>query len=255
MPMGTQNRIRLHGLDALRGACLISMMAYHGLWNLVYIFGIDLPWYRGLPGYIWQQSICWTFLILSGFCWKMGRNHLKRGLYIFGGGILVSAVTHLVMPAGAISFGILTCTGSCILLMILLDKPLQKVPPFIGIIASFALFALLRNCSSHELGFENFVIAQLPDGLYRNWLTTYLGFPMPGFRSADYFPILPWSLLFLFGYFLHGVLHRNGLDKKLFAKGQFPVLNLLGRHSLLVYLLHQPVLYGICMILSRLGLI
>lgn len=253
--MPSTDRIRLHALDTLRGACLISMMAYHGLWNLAYLFGIDLPWYRGLPGYVWQQSICWTFLILSGFCWRLGRHHLKRGLMIFGGGIVVSLVTHLMMPADAISFGILTCTGSCVLLMIPLDKPFRKVPAGLGMAVSIALFVLLRNCNGHELGFENFVIARLPDWLYRNWLTTYLGFPMPGFRSADYFPILPWSLLFIFGYFLHGFLHSRKLDEKLFAKGRVPVLNLLGRHSLLVYLLHQPVLYGITELLSRLGLI
>ena len=251
MPMGTQNRIRLHGLDALRGACLISMMAYHGLWNLVYIFGIDLPWYRGLPGYIWQQSICWTFLILSGFCWKMGRNHLKRGLYIFGGGILVSAVTHLVMPAGKITFGILTCAGSCVLLMILLDQGLKKVPPALGAAVSFLLFLLLYNCDRGYLGFGS-VAVELPRWLYRNLLTTYLGFPMKGFTSADYFPLLPWLLLFIFGYFLYGVLHSKRLDEKLFAKGQVPVLNWLGRHSLLVYLLHQPILYGLTLAVNAL---
>lgn len=238
---------RLHALDALRGACLISMTAYHGLWNLVYLFGVDLPWYRGTPGYIWQQSICWTFIILSGFCWQMGRKHLKRGLLVFGGGILVSLVTHLLMPASRITFGILTCTGSCVLLMILLDRLLKKVPAGWGMAVSFLLFALLRNCGSRELGFEGIVIAQLPDWLYRNLLTTYLGFPMRGFVSADYFPLLPWGLLFVFGYFLHSAMHRCGLDVKCFARGKLPVLNFLGRHSLMVYLLHQPVVYGLCM--------
>ena len=61
---------RLHFLDALRGVTLISMIAYHGMWNLVYLFGVQAPWYRGTPGYLWQQSICWTFILLSGFCWS-----------------------------------------------------------------------------------------------------------------------------------------------------------------------------------------
>ena len=240
-------KARLHALDALRGLCLISMTAYHGLWNLVYLFGVVLPWYRGIPGYIWQQSICWTFIMLSGFCWQMGRKHLKRGLMVFGGGIVVSLVTHLLMPASRITFGILTCTGSCVLLMILLDKFLKKVPAVPGAMISFILFLLLKNCGSRELGIGGIVLAKLPDRLYRNLLTTYLGFPMRGFFSADYFPLLPWSLLFIFGYFLYSALHSRGLDVKFFAKGQFPVLNFLGRHSLLVYLLHQPVVYGLCM--------
>ena len=37
----------------------------------------------------------------------------------------------------------------------------------------------------------------------------------------------------------------KGWNEKLFAKGEFPLLNMIGRHSLLVYLLHQPVLYGL----------
>lgn len=238
---------RLHALDALRGLCLISMMAYHGLWNLVYLFGVDMSWYRELPGYIWQQSICWTFILLSGFCWQMGRKHLKRGLMVFGGGVLVSLATHIFMPASRITFGILTCTGSCVLLMIPLDKILRKIPAGLGAAVSFLLFCLLKNVSSGQLGFEKLVICDLPDGLYRDLLTTYLGFPMPGFFSADYFPILPWSLLFVCGYFLYTLLHRRGLDRKLFARGEFPVLNFLGRHSLTVYLLHQPVIYGLCL--------
>ena len=253
--MELQKRTRLHALDALRGTCLISMMAYHGLWNLVYLFGIDLPWYRGTPGYIWQQSICWTFIILSGFCWSMGRKPLKRGLTVFGGGILVSLVTHLLMPGGAITFGILTCTGSCMMLMVPADRVLKKIPPVLGAAASFLLFLLLRNCNRGQLGFESLVIASLPDWLYRNLLTAYLGFPMTGFRSADYFSILPWSLLFAFGYFLQGIFRSRKLDEKLFARGQFPVLNWLGRRSLTVYLIHQPILYGICLILDHLEII
>ena len=80
-------------LDALRGFTLINMIAFHGMWNLVYLFGVRAPWYTGTPGYLWQQWICWTFITLSGFCWSFSRNHLKRGLTVFGGGLLVTAVT------------------------------------------------------------------------------------------------------------------------------------------------------------------
>ena len=245
--MAVLQRQRLHALDALRGLTLLSMIGYHGLWNLVYLFGADIAWYKELPGYIWQQSICWTFIALSGFCFPMGRHHLKRGLMIFGGGILVSLATHLLMPSSRITFGILTFTGSCMLLMIPLEKALKNVPSGIGAVVSMALFVLLHNCNEGTLGFESFVIGRLPRALYRNLLTTYLGFPMKGFFSADYFPLLPWLFLFLTGYFLYGILHSRGWDVKLFARGRFPVLNWMGRHSLLIYLLHQPVLYGICL--------
>ena len=55
-------------LDELRGLDLVSMMLYHGCWDLVNLFGIQADWYYSLPGHLWQQSICWVFILLSGFC-------------------------------------------------------------------------------------------------------------------------------------------------------------------------------------------
>ena len=59
-------------LDELRGLDLISMMLYHGMWDAVYLFGVVVPWYSAGQGRLWQQSICWVFILLSGFCalWK-----------------------------------------------------------------------------------------------------------------------------------------------------------------------------------------
>ena len=243
---------RLHFLDALRGVTLISMIAYHGMWNLVYLFGVQAPWYRGTPGYLWQQSICWTFILLSGFCWSFSRNHVKRGLLVFGGGAMVTAVTCLVMPENRILFGVLTCIGSCMLLLIPVEKGAKKVPAWAGLVLSLGLFFLLRNCAEGTLGFEGLVLCSLPQTFYRNDLTAYLGFPQRGFFSTDYFPLIPWFFLFVAGYFLQRLLDEKGLNEKLFAKGEIPVLNWIGRHSLIVYLLHQPILYGLGMLIFRL---
>lgn len=243
--MQTTIKTRLHLLDALRGVMMINMIAYHGMWNLVNLFGIRVDWYAGTPKYIWQQCICWTFITLSGFCWSMSKNHLRRGLLVFGGGVLVSLVTCVLMPENRIIFGILTCIGSCVLLMIPLERLLKKIPALPGAAVSFALFALLRNCSRGNLGFEGLVIAPLPAQLYRNYLTAYLGFPHPGFYSTDYFPLFPWLFLFVTGFFLYRALGERQLNERLFAKGNVPVLNRIGQNSLLIYLLHQPVLYGL----------
>ena len=240
---------RLHFLDALRGFTLINMIAFHGLWNLVYLFGIRADWYTGTPGYLWQQWICWTFILLSGFCRSFSRNHLKRGMTVFGGGLLVTAATCIAMPESRIVFGVLTCIGSCMLLMIPVEKAAKKIPAPVGLLLSFGLFVLLRNVSDRSLGFESWVICPLPESLYRNLLTAYLGFPPRSFFSTDYFPLLPWFFLFLTGYFLFRFLEERKLNETLFARGNVPVLNWLGRHSLIVYLLHQPVLYGLCLLL------
>lgn len=246
MAKNTSNR--LHLLDALRGFLMINMIAYHGMWDLVYLFGVKANWYSGTPKYLWQQFICWSFILLSGFCWRLSRNHIRRGALVFGGGAIVSLVTCILMPENRILFGILTCIGSCVLLMTVAEKLLKKIPDVPGLVSSLALFALLRNCHRGNLGFEGLIIAPLPESLYRNNFTAYLGFPQPGFFSTDYFPLIPWLFLFLAGYFLNRTLTRQDLSRKLFSRGRVPVLNAIGRNSLLVYLLHQPILYGLCML-------
>ena len=249
--MNPNTRQRLHLLDALRGLTLISMAAYHAMWNLVWLYGVQCPWYTGPLGYLWQQSICWTFILLAGFCFSMSRNHIKRGLLVFLGGILVSLVTHVLMPASQITFGILTFTGSAVLLMTPAEKLLRKAPPLPGLMASAALFALLRNVPKGQLGFEALVLGTLPESMYRNDFTAYLGFPSRSFHSADYFPLIPWLFLFLCGWFLFRVFSARGWNEELFARGRFPVLNFLGRNSLIVYLLHQPIIYGLMELLLK----
>ncbi len=72
---------------------------------------------------------------------------------------------------------------------------------------------------------------------------TFLGFAML-VTFADYFPILPWIFLFVFGFYLWRVIEQRGWDHYFTAK--IPVLDFIGRHSLFIYMAHQPVLYGIC---------
>ena len=135
-------------LDELRGLDLVSMMLYHGCWDLVNLFGIQADWYYGLPGHLWQQSICWVFILLSGFCVQLGHHTLRRGAQVFGAGALVTAVTLLFMPDDRVVFGVLTLLGSAMLLTGLLEKPLRRIPPAAGFAISAVLFALTRNVSA-----------------------------------------------------------------------------------------------------------
>ena len=105
--MNKYNRERLALLDSLRGLTLISMILYHASWDAVYMAGADWPWYRSRAGFIWQQSICWTFILLSGFCVPFSSRLLKRGLEVFGAGALVMLVTNLVLPEDRVIFGVL----------------------------------------------------------------------------------------------------------------------------------------------------
>ena len=111
-----RRRGRYFALDELRGLVFISMVLYHGMWDLVYMFGHEIAWYEGTAGYVWQQSICWSFLLLSGFCWPFGREKYRRGLLVFGAGALVTAVTCLFLPQDRVIFGVLTFLGTASLL-------------------------------------------------------------------------------------------------------------------------------------------
>lgn len=65
-------------LDELRGLDLISMMLYHGMWDLVYLFGVSAPWYGSWQGELWQQSIRWAATRSNGAQWCSGAARLSR---------------------------------------------------------------------------------------------------------------------------------------------------------------------------------
>lgn len=239
--------MRYHTLDNLRALNLISMIAYHFSWDMVYLFGADWQWYRSEAAYIWQQSICWIFILLSGFCWSMGHRKWRRGLEVFAGGICITAVTLLFMPDERVLFGVLTCLGSCMLLMILAEEWLKRVPAKAGILVALGLFFVFRNVNEGYLGFERVRLLSLPEGWYRTLGTAYLGFPAAGFYSTDYFSILPWFFLFAAGYFLYRIVNESGKISCLQGK-RVLWMEWLGQHSLLIYMLHQPVIYLVLMV-------
>ena len=239
-------------LDTVRGVCILSMVAYHGMYDLVDIFGLPSAWYTGLPGYIWQQSICWTFILLSGMCWQLSRHHVKRGLLLVGCGAAISLITWLAMPSQRILYGVLNLLGLSALLLIPLDKVFRKIPAWAGLGGALLLFALTKNVSRGSLGFEGLVLCQLPRWLYATDLLAVVGFPSPSFWSTDYFPLLPWFFLFCAGYFLWSLLDKSPRAKALLQRGLRP-LSFLGRHSLAIYLIHQPALMAVFTVLGRIA--
>ena len=229
-------------LDELRGLDLISMMCYHGLWDVVFLFGVQLPWYTGMPGHLWQQSICWVFILLSGFCVPLGHRTLKRGAQVFAAGALVTVVTLVFMPEDRVVFGVLTFLGSAMLLTGVLEPLLKKIPPAAGLAVSAVLFALTYHLDERWLGFGGLRLA-LPDAWYANYFTAFFGFLPFDFYSTDYFGLLPWLFLFWAGYYLHKAVGRRRMEP--LRRPVCPALGWMGRHSLLLYLLHQPVIYGV----------
>lgn len=219
--MEPQTAARYRLLDELRGLDLISMMLYHGMWDVVFLFGVAQKWYTGRPGFVWQQSICWVFILLSGF----------------------------FLPEEVVWFGVLTLLGSSMLLTAALDPLLRRVPPAVGVAVSALLFWVTYPTMK---GFWNLPGRRLalPQALYAGYPTAYLGFMPKSFFSTDYFPLLPWLFLFWAGYFLHHLVGRERLAP--LRRSVCPPLGWMGRHSLVLYLLHQPVILGVLTAVFRL---
>lgn len=232
-------KIRHHDIDTVRGCALVSMIVYHGCWDFVYLWGFDWPWYRSFGAYLWQQSICWTFILLSGYCFYLGRRPFRRGLITFAAGAIVSAVTAVMLPEDPVVCGVLTFLGLASMLTAPLKEVFRHIPPRLGLVLSFGAFLMLRDVNEGYLGFEGLRFATAPQGT--NLFHAVLGFPPSAFHSSDYFAILPWLFLFWTGLFLS----RLRPERDDLLTRPVPVVTAMGRRSLLVYLAHQPLLYAL----------
>lgn len=237
-------------LDTIRGVTVISMILYHLAWDFVYLYGMEWDWYQGAAAYIWQQSICWTFILLSGFCFPMGKRRWQRGLTVFCAGALVMLVTAVSVPDSRVIFGVLTLLGSSMLLMTAADRAAVKIRADIGLTVSMLLFLTFRDINDGYIGFEKLRGIRLPDAWYRNIITAYIGLPYAEFFSTDYFSLLPWFFLFSTGYYLYRLMEKENALSVLEHGKRVPVISYIGRHSLVIYLLHQPILTIVLKIVS-----
>ena len=165
---------------------------------------------------------------------------------VFGAGAIISLVTLVFMPENRVLFGVLTLLGSSMLIMIPLEKVMRKVNPYIGLGGAFFLFLYAKDISFGHLGWREFGYITLPKEWYSSLFSAYLGLPADGFFSTDYFGIFPWLFLFVTGYFIYRIFEKNQwMD--LLKVGNVKPLEVLGKNSLLVYMVHQPLVYGVLM--------
>ena len=236
---------RWHLIDALRGLALLNMLGMHALYDINVVFGREPGWALRPEVRLWQQYICWSFILIAGFSYAWGKKHnLRRGLLLNLFGFAITAVTLLFVPEETIWFGILNFMGCAILLTLALERGLNRLPDAAGLVLSAALFWFFRRVEVGQLGFG----LRLPQALYRFRLLAPLGFPDPGFRSSDYFPLLPWLLLFWCGFYLKRLVDRSPACIRA-LRVKIPLLSFIGRYTLPVYLLHQPLLMGLCLLL------
>lgn len=242
----TPGKTRYEQLDGIRGFAIVHMVLYHLSYDIFILYGIWPGFLSDLRAHIWQQFICFSFILVSGAVWHLGRHHVRQGLLLNGLGLVMTLVTALLVPSAVIWFGVLSFLGCAMLLMIPLARPLSRVPAPAGLAVSLLLFVLLRHLSDGVIGVGPLVMA-VPDAWYHGWLSTLLGMPFPGFFSSDYFPIFPWFFLYLTGHFACLWAEQHAACRKLLAM-PIPLLSPLGRHSIVIYLLHQPVCMGLCML-------
>jgi uncharacterized membrane protein len=255
----SQNRFLL--LDAFRGFTMISMVLYHTCFDYFVAFGRDTGFLGSLPAFFWQQSICISFILLSGMVWPLGKKHaIRRGIILILLGCAVTIVTVLFVPSQSIYYGILTFMGIATLFMIPIDRAYdlnQKsgknnpvLTELIHIIIVLILFMLFKHLPNGYIGTRNHIFVRFPSSIYTLPALVPLGLPTSDFRSADYFPIIPWIFMYILGYHLGKILLDNETFKKLNTTG-IPFLSWFGRKSLLVYIIHQPVCFGIVWLICR----
>jgi uncharacterized membrane protein len=239
-----ETKIRYRLLDILRAFAIITMAVYHTLWDLVNIFEVNIPWFYSDTAFIMQQCIRWAFILISGFCWSLGGKIFRRGLTVLGGAFVIWIATRLFLPESLIVHGVLTLIGVAMLLTIPLKKVFSKIPPLIGFFACLLIFIFTYDVELGKLGFGSLFSLNLPLWLYKNNFTALFGFAPITFYSTDYVPILPWIFSYWMGFFLFKLFEKRDWLKYL-SKPKIPPLEWLGRHSLIIYMIHQPIIYGL----------
>lgn len=230
-------------LDEMRGFMLLNMLLYHLLYDLVFLFGVPVPWYLSRGAFLWQELICCTFIGVAGACSVFSRSNLRRGLQLIGWGMVITLVTLVAMPGQTVWFGVLHLIGLSTLLFCPLAGAARRVPPWAGIVLCAVLYLLTYGVSMGYWGIGPLWQHPLPSGLYQHSLLAPLGFPGGDFRSSDYFPLLPYFFVYAAGAFAGRIIRER--KPAPFYRSHSGALAFLGRHSLGIYLVHQPVLYGL----------
>jgi uncharacterized membrane protein len=234
-----KTRGRFWEIDLLRGIAIIMMIVFHFLYDLNYFNIYNLDLYSGYL-LIYLYGIGTIFILLVGISltlsysrvqktfskMKIQLKFLKRGLFIFGLGLLITVVSWFYLGEGFIVFGVLHCIGISIILAI----PFLK---FRYINLSIGIILVILGIILSRFTF-NF-----------NWFL-WLGFVPSNFYTVDYFPLLPWFGVVLIGLFIGNSLYQN-YERKFKLKNLDDLrlirfLGYLGRHSLIIYFIHQPII-------------
>lgn len=241
---------RIHFLDEVRGFDLVLMVFFHAFYVIGQIF--QLQWGAWLLHFFSpaEPFFAGLFIFICGISCRLSHSNWKRGGLLALVAVGISVCLYLFMPEEMIWFGILHFLAVSILLFALLRPLLDRIPPLAGAAVSFLLLALTWCVPPYKgslLGIEGLFSVEIPEWMVRLPALYPLG--LGAGKGADYFPLLPWFFCFLAGSFI-GVWAKQGRFPKWMYKSRLPWLSWLGRHTLVIYVVHQPVIFGLCWLVT-----
>jgi uncharacterized membrane protein len=233
---GTPSQARIPAIDLARGAALVGMALYHLSWDLAYfrIFPGTFP--VDPPMRVFSHVVAGAFLLLVGVSLALAhsaavnwRGFLRRLAIVGAAAALVTLATYEFAPDEAVFFGILHCIAVASALALWL----VRAPPWVALATAALAFSapfFLVSQSFNSLGFV--------------WLGLSTWTP----RTLDWRPLFPWSGFVFLGLGLTCLAPR-GLASLPFARWRpvaapWRALTWAGKHSLAIYLVHQPILFG-----------
>jgi uncharacterized membrane protein len=233
-------RARIWEIDFLRGLSIILMVGYHLLYDLGEMVGIGsfLGFSTDLSTRAWtiaQFFFAGLFVVLSGISSTLSHGNVRRALKLLAVALLVTAATFVFDPSSTILFGILHCLAVSILIY--------------GLAGEKAGAPVCAAAGAAVIGLSAGLPAVLKGVAIRfDWLLPF-GIHSPTYSSFDYFPLFPWFGIFLVGAALGKSAYAA---KRSLIRRRLPVtfVNLAGRHSLLIYMVHQPAILAILYILG-----
>ena len=235
-------------MDEVRGFDLLLMVAFHGFYTAGYLFGFrPAAWLFNFFNPV-EPFFAGLFILICGISCRLSHSNWKRGGLLLAVAAVMSAFLFVFMRKEMIWFGILHFLAVSILLFALCRPLLDKIPPAWGVAACAVLTLItwwVPGYRGSQFGIPGLLSFPIPESVQAcGWLYP-LGLGLG--EGADYFPLLPWLFLFWAGYFLHFCMGRARMEP--LRRSVCAPLGWLGRHSLGIYLLHQPVIYGVLLLL------
>ncbi|RJF79637.1 DUF1624 domain-containing protein [Azospirillum cavernae] len=241
-PLPRGERERRPRLDAARGVALLAMAVYHACWDLTFVGLADFDLFENPLWLAARTTILSSFLLLAGIGLVLATERgLDRPRYFRRLGRLaaaaaaVSAASYAVFPDSPIFFGVLHHMAAASVVGLLF----VRLPALVSLLAAAAAFA-----AGQSFGFPLF------DSPWLRWIGLTSFAP----DSNDFVPLLPWISGLLVGIALARLwpsVGRGVLPGGVVGRG----LALAGRHSLAVYLIHQPILFGAVWLIANSGLV